>query len=91
MASREIFFWLPVEASAHEFTECVNSLVSRFGQTLLWKFSRSVGHTTAAVQPGKKKSKWNLNTKKIPNLETELLTHSVDIDLVSGFPHFQKD
>ena len=38
----------------HLCTECVNSSVSSFGQ-LLWKFPWMVGHTTAAVQPGKKK------------------------------------
>ena len=36
-------------------TECVNSSVSRFGQKLLLKFLRPACHTTAAVQPGKKK------------------------------------
>ena len=33
-------------------TECVNSSVSRFGLTFLWKFPRAVavGHTTAKYQ-----------------------------------------
>ena len=30
-------------------TECVNSLVSRFGLKLLSKFPRPVGHTTAEI------------------------------------------
>ena len=36
-------------------TEGVNSSVARFARKFLWKFPRPVGHTTAAVQPGKKK------------------------------------
>ena len=37
-----------------ESTECVNSSVARFARKFLCKFPRPVGHTTAAVQPGKK-------------------------------------
>ena len=44
-------------------TECVNSLVSRFGLKLLSKFPRPVGHTTAAVQPGKQKIARGTSTK----------------------------
>ena len=36
-------------------TECVNSSVARFARKFLLKFPRPVGHTTAAVQPDKKK------------------------------------
>ena len=36
-------------------TECVNSSVARFARQFLWKFPRLMGHTTAAVKPGKKK------------------------------------
>ena len=36
-------------------TECVNSSVARFARKFLSKFPRPVGHTTAAVQPSKKK------------------------------------
>ena len=35
-------------------TECVNSSVARFARTFLWKFTRLMGSTTAAVQTGKK-------------------------------------
>ena len=37
------------------YTERVNSSVSRFGQKCVHKFLRPMGHTTAAVQPSKKK------------------------------------
>ena len=35
-------------------TDCVHSSVARFARQFSWKFPRPVGHTTAAVQPGKK-------------------------------------
>ena len=38
------------------WTECVNSSVARFARKFLWMFPRPVGHTTAAVQPDKKKN-----------------------------------
>ena len=52
-------------------TECVNTSVSMSGKKLLWKFPRTVGHTTAAGQPGKKKiertSLKKQNLQKQPN------------------------
>ena len=36
-------------------TECVNTSVARFARQLLSKFPGPVGHTTAAVQPTKKR------------------------------------
>ena len=44
-------------------TKCVKSLVSRFGQKFMWRFPRLVGHTTVAVQPGKKKIARGIYTK----------------------------
>ena len=46
-------------------TECINSSVSRFGQKLLWKFPRPVGHSTSTVQPGKKKIARGTSTKTL--------------------------
>ena len=46
-------------------TECVNTSVSMSGKKLLWKFPRTVGHTTAAGQPGKKKIVIGTSTKLI--------------------------
>ena len=48
-------------------TECVNSSVSRFGKKFLWKFPWMVGHTTTAVQPGKKKIARGTSTKLFTN------------------------
>ena len=62
-------------------TECVNSSVTRFAKHILSKFYRLVGHTTAAVQPGKKKiSRETSFLRFLPNLETELLMHSVQFN-----------
>ena len=52
MALQELLGDDRANSSLNRRTECVNSSVSRFGQ----KFPSRVGHTTAAVQPGKKKN-----------------------------------
>ena len=37
------------------YTKCVNTSVAEFARKFLLKFLRPVGHTKAAVQPGRKK------------------------------------
>ena len=46
-----------------------------------------LGHTTPAVQPGKKtiNYKRNFHKNRLQSLETELLTHSVDSGVRGGF------
>ena len=50
------FFW-------NKITECIKSSVARFARKFLSKFPRPVGHTTAAVQPRKKKVTKTISSK----------------------------
>ena len=68
--------------SRRRITECVNNSVSRFGPKLPWKFPRPVAHATGLklllelLQ--EEICKGNFHKNVLPNLETELLTHSVE-------------
>ena len=57
------FEWKRPNVSVFRTTECVNSLVVRFVKQFLSKFPWPMGHTTAAVQPSKKKMTRGTYTK----------------------------
>ena len=60
-------------------TRCVNNSVARFGQKLLWRFPRPVGQYYGCCAMQEENCKRNSKKNFLPNLETKLLTHSVEM------------
>ena len=53
------------------YTECGIRSFPRFCQKFSWQFRRPVGHTTAVVQPGKKKIAVGTSLKNKQNLQKQ--------------------